>query len=110
MSFKQQYAEAHDSKKRHGFVRFIAGVALAVFAAYAAYSIITANIAIRENNNKYNALVEETNLVLENNAQISSYLENDENLNAYIENIAREKLDYANSDERIYYVIPASTE
>ncbi|MCH5206267.1 MAG: septum formation initiator family protein [Oscillospiraceae bacterium] len=110
MSLKQPSGEAHENIKRHGLVRLLATVALSLAAIYVAYSIISANIAIRDNLKKYDELAAETSLVLENNEQINAYLENDENLDEYIENIARDKLDYANSDERIYYVIPASAD
>lgn len=38
---------------------------------------------------------------------MTGYLENDEKRKTYIEEMARDKLDFANGDERIYYVIPA---
>ena len=60
---------------------------------------------INEYNAQYDELLEKT---LEENAEISRYLEDNANLDEYIENIAREKLDFANPDERIYYIIPSS--
>lgn len=110
MSLRQQSKEAHENKSRHGLLRFMVTVALAIVAVFVAYSIIKNQIEINENMKRYNALLQETNQVLESNAQINAYLEDDEKLDEYIENIAREKLDYANSNERIFYVIPAAAE
>ncbi len=113
MSLKHRSEEAlkaRDNKKRYVLVRFLATLALAVMAVYVAYTIISDNIAIRENQKRYNELVAQTHEVLENNEQINAYLENEANLDDYIENMAREKLDYANSNELIYNVIPASAE
>lgn len=110
MSSRLRSKEAHEKKSRHGLFRFILTVALALFAVFVAYSLITNQIAIRDNMRRYDELRTQTDQVLENNAQINGYLENEANLDEYIENIAREKLDYANADERIYIVIPASTE
>ncbi len=110
MSLKLKSQEARENIKRHGALRVLVLSALAVIAVYTAYSIISDNIAIRDNMKRYNELVDQTDAVLENNEQINAYLENEANLDEYIENIAREKLDYANSDEQIYYVIPASGE
>lgn len=100
--------EAHENKKRHRFVSFLAGTAVVVAAVFVAYRIVDDNIKIREYNEQYQELLEQTNLTLEANAEISRYLDDDANLDEYIEEIAREKLDFANPDERIYYIIPSS--
>lgn len=55
---------------------------------------------------RYDQLLAETNAIEAKNEQINGYLQNDENLDDYITDIARDKLDYANADERIYYVVP----
>ncbi len=94
--------------KRHGFVSFLAGTAVVVLAIFIAYSIISDNIKIREYSEQYEDLVDQTNSVLEENAQINRYLEDDANLDEYIEDIARDKLDFANPDERIFYIVPSS--
>ncbi len=101
---------AHDRKapERHGFVSFLAYTALAVLAIFIAYSIISDNIKIREYSEQYESLTEQTNSTLEENAQIERYLEDDANLDEYIEDIARDKLDFASPDERIYYIVPSS--
>ncbi len=98
---------AHKPKK-HGFVSFLAYTALAVLAIFIAYSIIADNIKIREYSEQYEELKHLTSSTLEENAQIERYLEDDAKLDEYIEDIARDKLDFASPDERIYYIVPSS--
>lgn len=106
MSLLPKSQEARENKKRHGLVRFLAGAAILVIAVYVAYSIISDNISIKNDMERYERLLTETNAVEAKNEQINGYLENNENLDDYITDIARDKLDYANADERIYYVVP----
>lgn len=107
MSLKRKSQEAHEKKKQRGPVYFLASVAILLFAGFAVFAVVRDQISIRENMQKYNELVAQTNEINENNEQITAYLEDEEKLKEYIENMARDKLDYANPDERIYYVIPA---
>lgn len=102
----QKVCEVKHNNK-HGFVRLLAGAAILVTAVYVVVSIISNKISIRNNMEKYNELVAQTNDINEDNERISGYLENESNLDEYIENIARERLDYANADEKIYYIIPS---
>lgn len=107
MLSKQLSQEAHDKKKRRGPVYFLASIAALLFAGFAVFAIVRDQISIRENTQKYNELAAQTSEINERNEQITAYLEDEDKLNEYIENMARDKLDYANPDERIYYVIPA---
>lgn len=106
--FNDKLEKAHENKKKHSFLKFLAGTALVFTAFYTVYSVIRDNISIRENNQRIEELNLEIKQVQEENEQINGYLENKDNLNEYIENIAREKLDYANADERIFYIVPAA--
>ena len=106
MSLKQKSLEAHEKKKR-SFVSVLATIAALLFAGFAVYIVVQNQIEIRENTQKYNDLVAQTKEINERNAQIQAYLEDEDKLNEYIENMARDKLDYANPSERIYYVIPS---
>lgn len=108
MSLKLRSEKARENKKNHGLVRLLAGAAIIVVAVYVVYSIISNNIAIRDNMKRYNELVAETNAILAKNEQIEGYLQNDADLDNYITDMARDKLDFAKSDERIYYVVPAA--
>ncbi|MCM1165702.1 MAG: septum formation initiator family protein [Lachnospiraceae bacterium] len=108
MSLKPGLQEARENKKRHGLVRFLAGAAVLVAAVYVAYSIISDKIAINRNMERYEQLVAETNAVKARSEQIDGYLKSNESLDEYIEEIARDKLDFANADERIYYVVPSA--
>ena len=107
MSLKQKSQEAHEKKNRRGPVYFLASVAIVLFAVFAVIAVVQDQISIRENTQKYNELAAQTNEINERNEQIKAYLEDEEKLNEYIENMARDKLDYANPNERIYYVIPS---
>lgn len=107
MSLKQVSAKTSGQNK---IVHLLAGIALCVVAVYVVYSIVNDNIQIRESQKKYNELKAQTEAIEEENNQIQSYLEDNEYLDKYIEDMARDKFDFANSNERIYYVIPASAE
>lgn len=102
--------EVCNSPKKHRLFRLLVGAALLVVAVFVVYVLISDMMQIQKDTETYNNLVNQTNAVNEENAQITNYLENDANLKEYIEEIAREKLDYANPDERIYYVVPAANE
>ena len=108
MSLKQRSQEAHEKKNKRGFVYFLASVAVLLFAVFAVITVVRDQIANRENMQRYDELVAQTKEINERNEQIKAYLEDEEKLNEYIENIARDKLDYANPNERIYYVIPSA--
>ena len=110
MSSKQTSGEVCNSPKKHRLFRILVGAALLVVAVFVVYVLISDMMQIQKDTETYNKLVNQTNAVNEENAQITNYLENDANLKEYIEEIAREKLDYANPDERIYYVVPAANE
>lgn len=107
MSLKLKSQEAHEKKKHRGPVYFLAAVAIALFSVFAVWAIVRDQIKIRENRQRYDELVTLTNEINERNEQIKAYLEDEDKLNEYIENLARDKLDYANPSERIYFVIPA---
>lgn len=108
MSFKLRLQEAHENKRGLGFVSILARIAIAIVSIFIVYIIINDQIQINEYNAQYDELLEKTNQTLEENAEISRYLDDDANLDEYIESIARDKLDFANPDERIYYIIPSS--
>ena len=103
----KQGSEKVREKKRHGLVRILAFAAIVVMIVYVGFSIISDNIQIRNNKQQLQELTEQTNAMKARNEQITGYLENNKNLEAYIEEIARDKLDFANGDERIFYVVPA---
>ena len=108
MSFKLRSTEAREKKQRHGFVYFLAMTAVILFAGYAVLNVVNSQITIRENMKKLDELKAETKAIEENNAQITAYLEDKDKLNEYIENIARDKFDYANPDERIFTIVPTA--
>ncbi len=110
MSLKRVSEKARKKKKHHSLVGILAGFAVCVVLVFVAYSVINDSIDIRESQKKYEELKKQTEAVEEDNEKIQTYLDNDEYLDKYIEDMARNKFDFANADERIYYVIPASAE
>ncbi len=107
MSFMLRSTEANE-KKNGSFVKVLVYIASTILLGFIVFSIITTNIQINENKEKYQQLVDQTDIVLEENASIERYLGDDANMDEYIEEMARNKLDYANPDERVYYIVPSS--
>ena len=110
MSLKLRSEEAAAPRKRNGFVRLAAFAACIVLAVFVVVSVVSSNIRINEYEQEYNELVSETAAVQDSNDEIRRYLEEDADLDEYIENMARDKLDFARPDERVYYIVPASGE
>ena len=108
MSFKLISNEAREKRSNRGFIKIFAAIACSILAGFIIFSIISTNIRINESKRQYEELLSQTEIVLENNASISRYLEDNADMDQYIEEIAREKLDYANPDERVYYIVPAA--
>lgn len=106
MLSKRKSEKAHEAK-RHGLVRILAFAAVIITVVFVGYTIISDNIKIRENKQLLSELTEQTDAMKAKNEQITGYLENNDRLKEYIEEIARDKLDFANGDERIFYVVPA---
>ncbi len=106
MLSKQKSEKAHE-KRRHGLVNILAFAAIIITVVFVGYTIISDNIKIREYKQQLAELTEQTNAVNAKNEQITGYLENSKKLEEYIEMIARDKLDFANGDEKIFYVVPA---
>lgn len=106
MLSKRKSEKAREAK-RHGLVRILAFAAVIITVVFVGYTIISDNIKIRENKQLLSELTEQTDAMKAKNEQITGYLENNDRLKEYIEEIARDKLDFANGDERIFYVVPA---
>ncbi len=108
MSLKQKSQEPHEAKKRHRLVSLFAYLAGALLMSFIIFSVVTTNIQINKYQEEYEELTSKTAEVKNSNEEIQRYLEEDANLDEYIERIARDKLDYANPDERVYYIVPSS--
>ncbi len=107
MSFMLKSTEVNE-KKNSSFVKVLVYIAGTILIGFIVFSIITTNIQINENKQRYQQLVDQTDIILEENASIERYLGDDANMDQYIEEMARDKLDYANPDERVYYIVPSS--
>lgn len=108
MSFKLRSDEVREAAGRNGLVKIFAYIAGTILIGFIVFSIITTNSKINDNKLQYEELVSQTNAVLEENASIERYLHDDANMDGYIEEIARDKLDFANPDERVYYIVPSA--
>lgn len=108
MSFRLKSEEATTPKRHNGFIRLAAFAAGILLAAFVVFSIVSSNIKINEYERQYNELVAQTEAVKDSNDEIRRYLEEDADMDEYIENMARDKLDFARPDERVYYVVPDS--
>lgn len=106
MSFKLKSEEIRE-KNNFGFIRTLAYIACSILVGFIVFSIVTTNIQIKENKQKYDELLQQTEIVEEKNASIERYLDEDANMDEYIEEIARDKLNFANPDERVYYIVPS---
>lgn len=108
MSLMLKSNEARENVNKNGVLKALATIACCILCGFIVFTIISTNMRIKESKETYNELLSQTDQVLEQNASISRYLEDDADMDAYIEEIARNKLDYANPDERVYYIVPAA--
>lgn len=108
MSLKLRSDEASTPRKRRGFVHIAAFSAFILLAVFVVVSIVSSNMKINDYQKQYDELVAQTEAVQDSNDEISRYLEEDADLSEYIENMARDKLQYARPDERVYYIVPDS--
>lgn len=108
MSLKLRSDEASTPKKRGGFVRIAAFSVFILVGLFVVVSIVSSNMKINEYQKQYDELVAQTNAVEDSNDEIRRYLDADADMSEYIENMARDKLDFARPDERVYYIVPDS--
>lgn len=110
MSLKPMSSGGTIPKKRHGFLRLITTLAVIIMAAFVIMSVTSSGMKLKEYEQEYEQLVNETAAVKDSNEEIRRFLEEDADMSGYIENKAREKLDFARQDERVYYIVPDSGE
>lgn len=106
MSFKLRSEEVSE-KKNHSFIKTLVYIACSILAGFIVFSVVTTKMEIDENKQKYEELLQQTQDMEEKNASIERYLEEGANMDEYIEEIARDKLNFANPDERVYYIVPS---
>ena len=100
MSLKLRSDEASIPRRRSGFVRVAAFSAFIIIGLFVVVSIVSSNMKINDYQKQYDDLVAQT--------EIRRYLDEDADMSEYIENMARDKLDFARPDERVYYIVPDS--
>ena len=107
MSLKLRSDEASIPRRRSGFVRVAAFSAFIIIGLFVVVSIVSSNMKINDYQKQYDDLVAQTEAV-DSNDEIRRYLDEDADMSEYIENMARDKLDFARPDERVYYIVPDS--
>lgn len=85
----------------------IPGVILVIILGYAAFLLVTTQVEIAQKRNEYSAIHAQMIDLETENEQLKRYAA-EENRAEYMEKIARDRLDYANPQERIYYITPGS--
>ena len=108
MSLELRSKEVKETGKKRGLVTWLAYAAGVLLAGFVVFSIVTTNMRINEYQAQYETLSDAVSAMNDSNEEIQRYLDEEANLDEYIEKIARDKLDYANPDERVYYVVPAA--
>lgn len=108
MSLKLRSNEATTPGKKHSILRLLALTAGVLVAIFVVVSIVSTNITINNYEQQYEDLVAQTSAMEDSNDEIRRYLDENVDLDEYIEDMARNKLDFAKPDERVYYVVPDS--
>lgn len=92
-------------EKSDFFFHFIIKGAIFVCLFVLAYTLVSDQIKINALSSKNEALANQLEVVNEEN-EVLDYYTREENQNEYIEQIARDRLDYAHPDERVYFIVP----
>ncbi len=106
MSLKLKSEEVRENKPS-GFIKIFVCIASTILFGFIVFSIVSSEIEINKNEELYNQLLQQTDAVQEENDSIERYLREGANMDEYIEEIARDKLNFANPDERVYYIVPS---
>lgn len=102
-----------EGEKKSTFLHFLVRIVCGIVVIYVAYSLISSEAKKTDYQQQYEELTLQCEAVEEENALLSRYIdgsdeEAEEYLEEYIEQSAREKLDLAYPDERVYYIVPAN--
>ena len=108
MSLKLRSQEATTPRKKRSFVGLLAFVACVLGVVFFVVSMVSSNMKISQYQQQYDELVAQTSAVEDSNEEIRRYLDENADMDEYIEDMARNKLDFAKPDERVYYVVPDS--
>ena len=69
MSLKLRLDEARENVNNHGFLKILASVACLILVGFIVFSIISTNMQINANKQKYEDLIAQTNAVMEENGE-----------------------------------------
>ncbi len=106
MSLKLKSEEVRENKPS-GFIKIFVCIAGTILLGFIVFSIVSSEIEINKNEELYNQLLQQTEAIQEENDSIERYLREGANMDEYVEEIARDKLNFANPDERVYYIVPS---
>lgn len=100
---KEVVREVEPVKKPSKRRRTIFGICFALFAAYAVFTLISQQIQISQKQEELSQLEDKILIQEVKNGEVEDvYNSSDEENEEYIKKIAREELDYAEPDERIF--------
>lgn len=108
MSLKLRSQEATTPRRKRSFVGLLAFVSCVLGVVFFVVSMVSSNMKISQYQQQYDELVAQTSAVEDSNDEIRRYLDENADMDEYIEDMARNKLDFAKPDERVYYVVPDS--
>lgn len=108
MSLKHRSERAQAVKPKNALTTFLIAAAALFIGIAMAWSTITTNIEVENNQVKIDALTAQITDLKDDNAQIERYLNNSDALREYMEQQAREKFNYAYENEIVYYIVPST--
>jgi len=104
LSSKQELKQKSKSKNKIHFLLF---PVLVIALLVCGYNFIMVQVEISQKNAEL-AQISEKRMQIESDNQMLKRYSQDEFKIEYIESIARDKLNYAKAEERIYYIVPAN--
>lgn len=85
----------------------ITKIALFIAFIFCTVELISTNIELTEKSKQYDQLHEQKIKIDDENGEIKRFVE-DDLLQEYSERLARDKLNYAYPDEKVYYIVPSN--
>ncbi len=108
MSLRHRSEKAKAVKQKNVITKAFVFAAVLFTGVAMAWSTITTNIEVENNEMKVKALTAQISELKDENAQIDRYINNPDALKEYMEQKAREKFNYAYENEVVYYIVPST--